>query len=279
MRFLLVAFLPAILLAGSNPKTAFAVRTPRAPKIDGKLNEPEWQLAKAETTFTQYEPIEGAPPNEKTDIRFLYDDDALYIGCRMYDSDPSKIVARLARRDDEIESDYVSFRIDSYNDNQTNFEFTISAAGVKSDILEFDDGTKNDASWDVVWDVKTSIDDEGWIAEIKIPFQALRFSPQQEHDWGLQILRRVSRTQEHLYWVLIRKSENGWTSKFGHLKGISGIPTSTNIEVLQRRRSLFLMSYRRIRSIEISPMILLHTKVKSVTIFDCASEDIESSMK
>lgn len=232
MRFFLFLLFPATLIAGSNPKSAFAVRTPNPPKIDGRLDEPEWQLAKPETTFTQYEPIEGAPPNEKTEIRFLYDDQALYVGCRMYDSDPSRIVARLARRDDEIEADYVSLRFDSYNDNQTDFEFTVSAAGVKTDILEFDDGTKQDPSWDVVWDVKTSIDREGWAAEIKIPFQALRFSPQKEYDWGLQILRRISRTQEHLYWVLIRKSENGWTSKFGHLKGIEDIPTSTHIELL-----------------------------------------------
>jgi hypothetical protein len=221
-----------MLIAGSNPKSAFAVRTPIPPKIDGKLNEPEWQLAKPETTFTQYAPIEGADPNEKTEIRFLYDNEALYVGCRMYDSDPSKIVARLARRDDEVESDYISFRIDSYSDNQTNFEFTVSAAGVRTDILEYDDGTKLDPSWDVVWDAKTSIEEGGWVAEVKIPFQALRFIPREEHDWGLQILRIVSRTQEHLYWVLIRKSENGWTSKFGHLKGIGNIPTSTNLELL-----------------------------------------------
>ncbi len=224
--------IPAILNAGTNPKTAFAVRTPTPPTIDGKLSEPEWQLTKPETTFTQFLPIEGSQPNEKTEIRFLYDDEALYVGCRMYDPDPAGIVARLARRDDEVESDYISLRIDSYNDNQTDFEFTVSAAGVKTDILEFDDGSRQDASWDVVWDVRTSIDKEGWIAEIKIPFQTLRFSPQKDYDWGLQILRTVSRTQEDVDWVLIRKSENGWASKFGHLKGISDIQTSTAVEVL-----------------------------------------------
>ncbi len=232
MRLPLLLLIPAILVAGSNPKTAFAVRTAKPPTIDGRLNEPEWQLARPETTFVQFQPIEGSQPNEKTEIRFLYDDDALYVGCRMYDPDPAKIVARLARRDDEVESDYISLRIDSYNDNQTDFEFTVSAAGVKTDILEFDDGARLDASWDVVWDVRTSIDKEGWVAEIKIPFQTLRFSPEKEYDWGLQVTRTVSRTQEHLYWVLIRKSENGWTSKFGHLGGISNIQTSTTVEVL-----------------------------------------------
>ena len=223
---------PAALVAGSNPKTAVAVRTTTPPRIDGRLDDPVWQIAKPETTFTQYDPIEGASPNERTEIRFLYDDQALYVGCRMYDAEPSKIVARLARRDDEIESDNVSLRIDSYSDNQTDFAFTVNAAGVKTDILEFDDGARQDASWDPVWDVRTSVDDQGWVAEYRIPFQALRFSPSNQYDWGLQIVRTVSRTQERLYWVLIHKSENGWASKFGHLKGISDISTSTNVELL-----------------------------------------------
>ena len=232
MRLLLLLIIPAIIIAGSNPKTAFAVRTVTPPTIDGRLNEPEWQRAKPETTFVQFQPIEGSQPNEKTEIRFLYDDNALYVGCRMNDPDPSKILARLARRDDQVESDYVSLRIDSYNDNQTDFEFTVSAAGVKTDILEFDDGARQDASWDVVWDVKTSIDEQGWIAEIRIPFQTLRFNPENEYDWGLQIVRIVSRTQEQLHWALVRKSENGWASKFGHLKGMNNIQTSTAVEFL-----------------------------------------------
>lgn len=232
VRLLIPLVLPAIVIAGSNPKSAFAVRTIHPPAIDGRLNDPAWNLAKPETSFTQYLPVEGAHPGKKTEIRFLYDNEALYVGCRMYDPQPERIVARLARRDDEVESDYISLRIDSYNDNQTDFQFTVSAAGVKSDILEFDDGSRQDASWDVVWDVKTSIDSQGWVAEIKIPFQTLRFSPEKNYDWGLQIIRTISRTQESDYWVLIRKSENGWASKFGHLKGITGIQTSTAVEVL-----------------------------------------------
>jgi hypothetical protein len=232
LRVLFLLLLPFLLIAGSNPKSATAVRTPKAPTIDGKLNEPEWQLAKPETDFVQLEPIEGARPNERTEIRFLFDDEALYVGCRMFDSDPSKIVARLARRDDEIEADFISLRIDSYNDNQTNYEFTVNAAGVKTDILQFDDGRKEDPSWDVVWEAETSIDSEGWIAELKIPFRVLRFAQKDEHEWGLQIVRRVTRTQEHQYWVLIRKSESGWASKFGHLRGIQNIPSATNLELL-----------------------------------------------
>ena len=229
---LLLILSPPLIRAGNNPKAAIAVRTPVRPVIDGRLDEHAWALAMPETSFVQFVPLEGALPNERTEIRILYDDEAVYIGCRMYDADPKNIVARLARRDDQVEADYVSIRIDSYNDNQTDFEFTVNASGAKSDVLGFDDGARNDPSWDVVWDAATTIDEKGWVAEIEIPFRVLRFTPQTGYDWGLQILRHVSRTQEDLHWVLIRKSENGSTSRFGHLRGIRDIPTGSDVELL-----------------------------------------------
>jgi hypothetical protein len=116
-------------LAGSNPKKAVAVRTTSAPKIDGVLDEPVWKLATPARDFIQQDPVEGAPASMPTEVLVLYDDEALYFGCIMHDADPSKIMARLARRDDEVVSDVISLRIDSYHDHQTNFEFTINAAG------------------------------------------------------------------------------------------------------------------------------------------------------
>lgn len=231
-KYLFVFFVPLILLAGNNPKKAVAVRTPVAPKIDGVLNEPEWKLAQPITDFTQRDPAEGAPASEKTEIRILYDNEALYFGCMMYDSEPSKIVARLSRRDNEIESDIFSIRIDSYHDHQTAFEFTILAAGVKVDILQYNDAQNEDESWDPVWDVQTRLTVEGWVAEIKIPFNILRFSEQPEYEWGIQFLRRISRKQERDYWALISKSESGFVSKFGHLVGLKDIPSPTNLEVI-----------------------------------------------
>ncbi len=231
-RILLIVFLPALLLAGSNPKKAVAIRTPVAPKIDGVLNEAEWKFAQPVTDFTQRDPDEGKPATERTEVRILYDNDALYFGCIMYDSEPSKIVARLARRDDEVESDVLSIRIDSYHDHQTAFEFTILASGVKVDILQYNDAQNEDKSWDPVWDVQTRLTDDGWVAEIRIPFNILRFSEQQEHEWGIQFLRRISRKQERDYWVLIRKSESGFVSKFGHLVGLNDIPPPTNLELI-----------------------------------------------
>ena len=208
------------------------MQTASAPKIDAVLDEPEWKAAKPLTDFIQFLPNEGSEPTEKTEIRILYDDEALYFGCMMYDSEPAKIVARLARRDDEVESDYINLLIDSYHDLQTDFEFRINASGVKVDVLRYDDGKQTDYSWDPVWTVATRITENGWIAEVKIPFKVLRFSNRAAQEWGLEIIRRISRKKEEDHWALIRASDNGWASKFGQLGGIDRLPSSAGVELL-----------------------------------------------
>lgn len=228
----LLVLLADPLLAGNNPKKAIAVRTPVPPKIDGVLDEPQWKLATPAADFTQQDPDEGKPASMPTEIFIMYDNEALYFGCVMHDSDPSKIVARLARRDDEVVADVVSIRLDTYHDHQTNFEFTVNAAGSKTDIIQFNDGEQEDESWDVVWDVKTRITNHGWVAEIKIPFKVLRFTPGASLDWGFQAFRLIPRNNERQMWVLKRKSESGLTSKFGHLVGLENIPAPTNIELI-----------------------------------------------
>ncbi len=229
---LLLLVVPIFLSAGSNPKKATAIRTIVAPRIDGLLNEPEWNLAPAETEFWQQNPHEGAPASFPTNIRILYDDHALYLAAQMVDPEPSKIVARLARRDDEVVADWIAVRLDSYHDHQTAFEFTVNAAGVKTDILIFNDGREEDNSWDAVWDVAIHVDDQGWVAEFKIPFDALRFSERPSHEWGVQFIRHIARTAEVQHWVLIRRSESGLVSKFGHLVGLENIPAPTNIQLI-----------------------------------------------
>ncbi|HWP82970.1 MAG TPA: DUF5916 domain-containing protein [Bacteroidota bacterium] len=223
---------PLILLAGSSEKRATAVRTSTPPAIDGIPHEPEWKRAPIITGFLQRDPDEGLPASEETEIRILYDDEALYVACVMRDSDPSKILARLARRDDEIESDWISARFDSYHDHQTAFEFTLNAAGVKTDILIFNDGREEDASWDAVWEAETAITGDGWTAELKIPFRALRFSHEQIQEWGVQFIRYISRKREVQHWALIRKRESGSVSRFGHLTGLENLPQPSNIEML-----------------------------------------------
>ncbi|MBI2620515.1 MAG: carbohydrate binding family 9 domain-containing protein [Ignavibacteriales bacterium] len=229
---LLILLYAASLHAGSGSKRINAVRTGVAPRIDGLLNEPEWQLARPVADFLQLDPQEGSPPSQPTEIRILFDNEALYIGARLFDDNPAGIVARLARRDDEVESDWISVRIDSYHDHQTAFEFTLNAAGVKTDILLYNDGREEDPSWDAVWDAEAVLTSNGWSAEFKIPFKVLRFSDDQSQEWGVQFIRYISRLREVQHWVLIGKSESGFVSKFGHLVGLENISRPGHVELL-----------------------------------------------
>jgi len=233
----LLAFLaPAGLHGGDSPRVVRAVRISTPPKMDGFLEEKVWKGAEPASDFIQREPDEGRPASECTEIRVLYDDDALYFGCMFYDAEPEKIVARLTRRDNEIESDNASIRIDSYHDNQTNYEFTFNAAGVKVDILQYDDADKEDASWDAVWELETRILPNGWSAEVKIPFRILRYQKTTdaslEQEWGINFIRTISRKQESARWAFTPKSESGFTSRFGHLRGLRDLPTPRQIGFL-----------------------------------------------
>ncbi|MBI5216917.1 MAG: carbohydrate binding family 9 domain-containing protein [Ignavibacteriae bacterium] len=236
--FLLLLFILVVgtCYTGDNPKSIRAVRTPSAPNIDGVLSDEVWKLTEPVTDFTQRDPSEGQPATEQTEIRVLYDENALYFACMFFDSEPDKIVSRLTRRDNEIEYDRGSIRIDSYHDHQTSFEFTFNPAGVKIDILQYDDANREDASWDVVWDLETKILPNGWSAEVKIPFHVLRYRTEEgdtsEQDWGINFLRYISRKQESTWWAFHPKSQSGFVSRFGHLKGLSDLPVPRYIELL-----------------------------------------------
>ena len=222
--------------SGDSPRTIRAVRITSSLHIDGILDEEAWAQAEPATGFIQRDPDEGKPASERSEIRVLYDDEALYFGCRYLDSEPGKIVARLTRRDDEIESDEASIRIDSYHDHQTGYEFTFNAAGVKIDKLQYDDANREDDSWDPVWDVQTRITSEGWTAEVKIPFRILRYKSSGADSsgdvWGINLLRYISRKQESERWAFTPKSESGFISRYGHLVGLRNLPDPKLFELL-----------------------------------------------
>ncbi|MBI4547284.1 MAG: carbohydrate binding family 9 domain-containing protein [Ignavibacteriae bacterium] len=230
--------------AGDNPRSVTAIRVNTSLQIDGILDEDVWKYADPATDFIQRDPEEGQPASERSEIRVLHDHEALYFGCMFYDSEPEKIVARLTRRDNEIESDRASIRIDSYHDHQTGYEFTFNAAGVKVDILQFDDANREDDSWDPVWDMQTKLLPNGWSAEVKIPFRVLRYksgsSNPEEQVWGINFLRYISRKQEQQRWAFTPKSQSGFISRFGHLRGLRQLPDPRQFEVLP-----FLVSKQR----------------------------------
>ncbi len=221
---------PALALAQAHTvpvPAATAARRSGPIVLDGKLDDAAWAQAQPITDFKQIDPDEGQPASQRTEVRFLYDDDALYIGARMWDTQGAKgIRTRLVRRDATFDSDYFEIVIDGYHDHLGRAFFDINPSGAKGDQIGV--GTSCcDASWDPVWEAVTRIDDQGWTAEIRIPFSQLRFSRDSVQTWGLQVRRFIKRRDEQDQWAFWRKNETGGPSRFGHLEGIH-IPASTS---------------------------------------------------
>ena len=208
-----------------------AVRTTGHITIDGILDEPVWQGTPSVDQFIQRDPVEGVEPSQKTAVYIAYDDDALYVAARMYDTHPDSIIARLTRRDNYIASDYFIFGLDPYHDKRSGLFFQINAAGTLSDgVLYNDDWSDN--SWDAVWEGKARIDDKGWTVEIRIPFSQIGFKNDDHQVWGINIKRFIARNNEEDYIVKIPKNEGAGVSRFIDLVGLDGIKPSGKIEFL-----------------------------------------------
>jgi len=198
--------------------------------VDGVLDEPVWAAAPFATDFTQRDPVDGAPASERTEVRVLLSDEAIYVGVRALDADPSGIVARLSRRDDVRETDEVTVFLDSFHDRRTAFQFTVTPRGSIADRYSINDNAGGDASWDPVWQVETSMDGQGWTAEFRIPLTQLRFDTG-ESTWGFQVRRRIQRKNEVAFWAPWSKTVNGFTSRFGELQGLEGLPSPSRLEL------------------------------------------------
>ncbi|NOT76333.1 MAG: carbohydrate binding family 9 domain-containing protein [Cyclobacteriaceae bacterium] len=202
-----------------------------APKIDGLGNDPAWeQVTWGGGGFRQKMPDAGAVASVETYFKVLYDAKNLYILFRCLDPEPSKIVSRMSRRDG-FEGDWVEVNIDSYADKRTAFSFTSSVSGVKGDEYVSNNGEVWDASWDPIWYLKTSINSEGWMAELRIPLSQLRFPDKPEHVWGFQVQRLLFRKQEMSNWQFIPPTSNGWVHRFPELHGIKGIRPQKQLEI------------------------------------------------
>jgi hypothetical protein len=233
---------PTASNAAPKSTTVLAAHSMRASRLggsitlDGKLDEPAWRSAVPSSDFTQSYPKVGAKPTDSTEVRVLYDDAALYVGVRMYDSRPDSIAAQLARRDASgIYSDWLHVMVDSYRDRRTSFRFSVNPRGVQKDVLEYDDRNGEDINWDAVWQVATRIDSLGWVAEYRIPFSQLRFggSPTgAERVWGFQIMRDVARRNERDSWSPWKTTDPGFVSYEGDLAGLVDIARPSRLEVL-----------------------------------------------
>ena len=181
-------------------RIATAIRVTEKITLDGKLEEKAWTQAIPITDFTQHRPHHGEPATQRTEARFIYDDGNLYIAVSCFDSDPERITVNSIQRDYPTqESDGITVLIDSLHDRRSAFSFVTNPAGARRDQQVSNDGQGN-LDWDGVWDVKTSRNSEGWIAEYMIPFKTLRFTNSPSQEWGLQVSRRVPRLNEEVHW-------------------------------------------------------------------------------
>lgn len=198
--------------------------------IDGRLNEQIWRSAPVGTGFTQRDPDDGSPATERTEVRVLISDDAIFVGVRAFDSNPAGIVGQLARRDEYSASDNIHVHFDSFHDHRTSFMFGVTPRGAIRDTYYFNDGRGSDRAWDAVWQVATSTDSLGWVAEFRIPFSQLRFA-RDKSTWGIQVSRRIERKAEHVFWAPWSKASSGFQSRFGDLHGLTDLPSLARLEL------------------------------------------------
>ncbi len=233
----------ATLVAAAMPATAQNIHPTPPPEVravvlqgeirlDGRLDEAVWRTAPPATDFRQNQPKEGQPATQRTEVRFVYDAAALYVGARMFDSLGAKgVQTRLVRRDGSPNSDYLEVIFDTYHDHIGRLFFTVNPSGVRGDANGLGGG--EDDSWDPVWDVKTAIDSLGWTAEMRIPFSQLRYpATTAEQTWGLQIWRQENRLNELSQWAWWGKTETGGPPRFGHLSGLTITQAPGRAEIL-----------------------------------------------
>jgi uncharacterized protein DUF5916/cellulose/xylan binding protein with CBM9 domain len=188
--------------------------------VDGRLDDSAWAAATPVTDFRQSQPHEGEPATQRTEVRFLFDDDALYIGARMFDTEGAAGVrSRLVRRDQSSNADYLEVIFDTFHDHLGRAFFSINPAGTKGDAYG-PNGADLDDSWDPVWEVEARIDSLGWTAEFRIPLAQLRYPRDTTQTWGLQVWRMESRLNELSQWSFWRLNEPGGPPRFGHLEGL-----------------------------------------------------------
>ncbi|WP_281226766.1 DUF5916 domain-containing protein [Flavobacterium aquiphilum] len=197
--------------------------------IDGKISEDTWNSAEIATDFVMYQPDNGKliSENKKTEVRVVYDNDAIYIAATLYDENPAKIKKEITNRDVFGVSDYFAIFINGFNDGQQDFRFYVTSAGVQLDCIATEDN--KDFSWDAIWDSKAVITDKGWVVEMKIPYAAIRFPNSNKQTWGINFLRNIQRDVQVYSWNRIDTKIGAELTQNGLLEGIENIKTPTRL--------------------------------------------------
>lgn len=198
-----------------------ATRTAEAPKIDGVLNDAIWMSSNVATNFTQVSPNVGKPANQNTEVYLIYDNTAVYVGARMHDVSGDSVMTQLGQRDELPNCDWFSVGFDTYNNDQNAFIFAVFATGVQWDAIH--NSGWDDQSWNAVWESATTIDENGWTAEFKIPYSALRFPNVDIQDWGVNFNREVRRNREQSAWSFVDPTIEGQVNQWGTMTGVENI--------------------------------------------------------
>lgn len=229
--FTLLLFLSSIFCVFAQKQRAQpvleAVRITNPPVIDGIADDEAWRYANIASGFRQEDPVYDTSPRFNTEVKIMYDDKAIYIAAIMYDSDPDSIKRELAVRDsDGKNADYFYIGFDTWNNKQDAYVFGVSASGIQIDNRLLDE------TYDAVWGSAVKINETGWIAELRIPYSALRFPALQEQQWGLQIVRSVRRNREEDQWALEPKDTDNTINYWGLLTGLKDINPPLRLSAL-----------------------------------------------
>ena len=226
---LTLASVVSVAQEGAIRKVMDIVRTETPPQVDGRLDEQIWQQATVIADLHQYDPLEHGVPSETSIFYVLYDDENLYIGARLLDSEPSLISARQMVQGQSVDvDDRIEVILDPFNNMRTGYRFQLNPRGVRRDGL-FDRGSNVNEDWDGIWHAEAVIGDEGWTAEIVIPFKSLNFDPNNP-DWGFTVGRAIPRKQEKMAWTSFDRDIH--PSSAGVLSGFSGLQQGRGLDII-----------------------------------------------
>jgi hypothetical protein len=203
-------------------KQLTALRVTASPKIDGILDENEWENAPVASEFIQFRPNPGALEKYPTTVKVMYDNEAIYVGVLMQEMSQDSIYRQLSKRDEFGNTDFFGIFLDTYNDENNGFGFFITPAGVQLD-ARYASGGNEDWSWNAVWESSVRLEKSSWVAEIKIPYSALRFSSKKEQEWGINFIRKRQVVQTDYFWSPIDQNTNGFVNQWGKLVGLKNI--------------------------------------------------------
>ncbi|OUJ75654.1 hypothetical protein BXP70_05600 [Hymenobacter crusticola] len=199
-----------------------ALRITQAPKLDGVLDEAVWREAPLANKFTQYRPNPGLPEQHPTEVRVLYDDVALYIGAVMHDVSPDSVFRELSQRDDMGNTDFFAVFFDTYHDKLNGYGFFVTSGGVQLD-ARYSPAGGEDMAWNAVWESRTALHGTDWVAELRIPYSAIRFSAAPEQVWGFNCMRRRRSTNQDFLWNETKPEVDGFVNQWGELSGLRDI--------------------------------------------------------